>query len=93
MIRPSVLETLDELLEQFAAVQENGYDVLPNLTASDWVTSAFVCGKPDLKVGWENGETTITAEALEPGYELLKEVDSTLRLIRSGPGSHGCVYV
>ena len=35
-------ETLDELLEQFAAVQENGYDVLPNLTASDWVTSAFV---------------------------------------------------
>lgn len=39
-------ETLDELLEQFAAVQENGYDVLPNLTASDWVTSAFVCGQP-----------------------------------------------
>ncbi|EHL67492.1 hypothetical protein HMPREF1032_00408 [Subdoligranulum sp. 4_3_54A2FAA] len=67
-------ETLDELLEQFAAVQENGYDVLPNLMASDWVTSAFVCGNPDLKVGWENGETTITAEALEPGYELLKEV-------------------
>lgn len=67
-------ETMDELLEQFAIVQENGYDVLPNLTASDWVTSAFVCGNPDLKVGWENGETTITAEALEPGYELLKEV-------------------
>ncbi|MFQ9679009.1 MAG: hypothetical protein ACLRZH_01880 [Ruthenibacterium lactatiformans] len=52
------------MLEQFAAVQENGYDVLPNLTASDWVTSAFVCAT-DLKVGWENGETTITAEALE----------------------------
>ncbi|MFQ7727757.1 MAG: hypothetical protein ACLRI7_15580 [Ruthenibacterium lactatiformans] len=30
--------------------------------------------QPDLKVGWENGETTITAEALEPGYELLRKL-------------------
>ncbi len=67
-------ETMAELLEQFAKVKEKGYDVLPNLTANDWVTSAFVCGNPELKVGWENGATTITAEALEPGYEILKQV-------------------
>lgn len=70
-VRPA---TINELLAQFESVKQNGYDALPNLTASDWVTSAFVCGNPDLKIGWENGSTTITAEALEPGYEILKRV-------------------
>ena len=66
--------TMEELLGQFEIVKQNGYDVLPNLTANDWVTSSFVCGNPDLKIGWENGATTITAEALTPGYEILKRV-------------------
>lgn len=70
-VRPA---TMDELLEQFEIVKQHGYDVLPNLTANDWTTSAFVCGNPDLEVGWENGATTITAEALVPGYEILKQV-------------------
>ena len=86
-------KTLDELLEQFAAVQENGYDVLPNLTASDWVTSAFVCGNPDLKVGWENGETTITAEALARIRAAEGSWTVLCGLYVPGPGSHGCVYV
>ena len=64
--------TMDEPLEQFAKVKENGYDVLPNLTANDWVTSAFVCGNPELKVGWENGATTHYRRGAEPGYEILK---------------------
>lgn len=66
--------TMDELLSQFETVKQKGYDVLPNLTANDWVTSSFICGNPDLKIGWEDGKTTITAEALLPGYEILKKV-------------------
>jgi multiple sugar transport system substrate-binding protein len=66
--------TMDELLDQFQKVKDAGYDVIPDLTASDWVTSAFVSGNPDLKIGWENGKTTITPEALIPGYEILRKV-------------------
>ncbi len=67
-------ETMDELLEQFETVKQAGYDVLPNMTANDWITATFVCGNPDLKIGWEDGQTTITAEALMPGYEIIKKV-------------------
>ncbi len=66
--------TMDELLEQFEIIKQAGYDVLPNMTANDWITATFVCGNPELKIGWEDGQTTITAEALMPGYEILKKV-------------------
>ncbi|MDR3050611.1 MAG: hypothetical protein LBU67_02670 [Oscillospiraceae bacterium] len=67
-------QTIDELLEQFEIIKQHGYDVLPNLTANEWITATFVAGNPDLKIGWEDGQTTITAEALTPGYEILKKV-------------------
>lgn len=65
---------MNELLEQFEIVKSHGYDVLPNLTANEWITATFVAGNPDLEVGWEDGQTTITAEMLIPGYELIKEI-------------------
>jgi len=64
--------TMYELLDQFEKVKEAGYDVITNLAAHEWIISAFVCGNPELKVGWEDGKTTITPEALEPGYEIIK---------------------
>lgn len=65
---------MNELLEQFEIVKNNGYDVLPNLTANDWITATFVAGNPELNIGWEDGETTITTDMLVPGYELLKKI-------------------
>jgi len=65
---------MNELLEQFEIVKAHGYDVLPNLTANDWITATFVAGNPDLVIGWEDGQTTITPDMLAPGYELLKKI-------------------
>lgn len=70
-VRPA---TLDELLDQFEQVKQHGYDVIPDLTASDWMTCAFVAGNPALEIGWEDGQTTITPEALLPGFTYLQKI-------------------
>ncbi len=67
-------KTVDELLAQFELIAAKGYDVMPDLAANDWITSAYVCGNPALKVGWENGATTITADQLIPGFEALQKI-------------------
>ena len=74
-IDPDIIpQTVDELLVQCEIIAAKGYDVMPDLTANDWITSAYLCGNPDLVIGWENGETTIQPDMLIPGLEALQKM-------------------